>query len=128
LATNGITGAWILDRIPEPTLPLRAIGKRAYDKFRQLLYSQNKLTEVTLAQAKAAAAMWEKIYVLLSQFKQPSANAWTQFNRAVGNLQIAEGAQNIATPGKKSKFETFGVPAGRNSQIELRGYGKTGSS
>lgn len=113
-----VSGPWKTS-IDEPTLPLGEIGKVEYRKYAQMLLEQNKLTMVSQNVAQLAAAQWEKIHAEMAAGKTPSASAWTQMNRTIAQLGIAEKATPVGGP-RSNKFEACGFANDKHSAFRLR--------
>jgi hypothetical protein len=101
-AERVIAGPW-LSEIPEPTLPLGDVGRKEYDRLARSLFEQNKLTIVTQARAEQAALLLQTQFERLSAGKSVPAASVKQRDNLLRDLNIAEKAQPIASPGNKPK-------------------------
>jgi hypothetical protein len=114
-------GPW-LDRIPEPEIPfITDTGRDKYNELTRLLFDQNKLTAILRTWAEVAAHAFEEIAIIKGERKRPSASLFTQFNRAMEALQIADSAPVITNPeGKRNKFEGAGFASRLFKKTPLR--------
>jgi hypothetical protein len=121
LASKIVTGVF-LSEIPEPTLPLGEKGsvrRNEYDRLAQMLYEQGNLTHITLRLAEVAANTYGQMHDALSTGKTVSKHLGDLYYRTIAKLEVLEKAPNIASPGKKNKFEGHGWAHKAGSAVRL---------
>lgn len=118
-AETVVVGPW-LKSIPEPTIPLDAVGRAEYDRLTKLLFNGNKLTEVTCGDCERMAVMKQQMASRLAAGKSVSMDLIKRMDAISVRLRIAEDAPAIANPNQKSRFEGSGFANRRSSPIRLR--------
>ncbi len=114
-----ITGIF-LPKVPDPEMPLNAVGRAKYDEIAALLFEQNKLTKVTCMDCEILALHWQGIQARIEAGKAPSSDSLKQFASITQRLRIAEDAPAIADPTRRNKFDSIGNAAGVLSTFRLR--------
>lgn len=121
LAEKIVIGPW-LSKIPEPTIPLTAVGRSYFDQYTKLLFEQQKLTVVTFGDCEMLAVMRQQMHERLKQGKSVSMDLIKRIDSISARLRIADEAPSIADPGKKNRFEGSGFSNSRNPTFGLRPY------
>ena len=116
-----ITGHF-LPKVPEPSIPLNAEGKKKYLEIANLLFEQNKLTVVTCGDCERMAVMHQQMHARLEAGKPVSMDLIKRMDAISIRLRIAENAPTIANPNQRNKFEGSGFSNSRNSPFRLRPY------
>lgn len=124
-AEKVIVGPW-LTSIPDPEMPLNAVGRAKYDEITKLLFDQNKLTKVTCMDCEILALHWQNVQGRIAAGKAPSSDSLKQISTITQRLRIAEDAPAIANPNQKNRFEGSGFSNNRASPIRLRPYSAAG--
>lgn len=125
-AEKVITGPW-LTSIPEPTIPLNAVGKAKYDEITALLFAGNKLTKVTCGDCERYSVMHQQMHERLTAGKAVSMDLIKRMDAISVRLRIAEDAPAIANPNQKNRFAGSGFSNSRTSPITLRPHRAAGT-
>ena len=118
-AEKVIVGPW-LTAIPEPEMPLNAVGRAKYDEITNLLFAQNKLTKVTCMDCEVLALHWQGVQARIEKGKAPSSDSLKQITAITQRLRIAEDAPAIANPTQRNKFASVGTANRVLSSFRLR--------
>lgn len=113
-----VTGPW-LPKIPEPEMPLNEVGRSKYYQIAQLLFDQNKLTQVTCDMCLNYAVLFQSSHARLAAGKTVSADASKRMDAILQKLRVAENAPTIAAP-TRNRFEGVGLRNSRTPSIRLR--------
>lgn len=114
-----VTGLF-LPKVPEPSIPLNAEGKKKYLEIANLLFEQNKLTVVTCGDCERMAVMHQQMHDRLNAGKSVSMDLIKRMDAISIRLRIAENAPTIANPNQRNKFEGSGFSNARNTPFRLR--------
>lgn len=125
-ASKVVTGPW-LSAIPEPSIPLNAVGRAKYDQIAKLLFEGNKLTQVTVGDCERMAVMHQQMHDRLNAGKSVSMDLIKRMDAISVRLRIAEDAPAIANPNQKSRFAGVGFSNSRTSPIRLRASSASGT-
>lgn len=121
-ASKVITGVFFA-KVPEPSLPLDAVGKAYYFNQATLLLNGNKLTSVTCGDCERMAVMHQQMHARLLAGKPVSMDLIKRMDAISVRLGIAEVATPIANPGQQNKFARsgfFATATTRVSKVRLR--------
>lgn len=113
-----VSGPW-LPKIPEPEMPLNEVGRNKYFQIAQLLFDQNKLTQVTCDMCLNYAMLFQSAHARMSAGKTVSADASKRMDAILQKLRVAENAPTIAAP-TRNRFEGVGLRNSRTPSIRLR--------
>lgn len=115
-----VAGPW-LPKIPEPEMPLNQIGRDKYFQIAQLLFDQNKLTQVTCDMCLNYAALFQTAHARMAADKPLSADASKRMDAILQKLRVAENAPTIASP-TRNRFDGIGLRNSKTPPIRLRAH------
>lgn len=115
-----VAGPW-LPKIPEPEMPLSQVGRDKYFQIAQLLFDQNKLTQVTCEYCLTYAALFQTAHRRLEAGKDISADAAKRMDSILQKLRVAENAPTIASP-TRNRFDGVGLRNSKTPPIRLRSH------
>lgn len=115
-----VSGPW-LPKIPEPEMPLNEVGRSKYFQIAELLFNQNKLTQVTCDMCLNYAALFQSVHARMAAGKTVSADSSKRMDAILQKLRVAENAPTIAAP-TRNKFEGVGLRNSKTPQRRLRSY------
>jgi hypothetical protein len=113
-----VAGPW-LPKIPEPEMPLNEVGKGKYLQIAQLLFDQNKLTQVTCDMCLTYAALFQSAHARMAAGKTISADMAKRMDAILQKLRVAENAPTIAAP-SRNRFDSIPSANSRFAPIRLR--------
>ena len=125
-AATVVVGPWLAS-IPEPTIPLTAVGRAKYDELTKLLFDGNKLTKVTCSDCERMAVMHQQMHERLTAGKSVPMELIKRMDSISVRLRIAEDAAPLASPGAKNKFASIGTAATVVSAYRLQRPAATGT-
>jgi len=113
-----VAGPW-LPKIPEPEMPLNQVGRDKYFQIAQLLFDQNKLTQVTCDMCLNYATLFQSVHARLKAGKTVSVDASKRMDAILQKLRVAENAPTIASP-TRNRFDGVGLRNSKTPPIRLR--------